>query len=370
MPDVVVSLSGIEKRFGAVRAVAGVSLDIRRGEFITLLGPSGCGKTTLLRIIAGFERCDTGRVLIAGRDVTSVPPYRRPIGMVFQQLALFPHLSVGGNIAFGLEARRVPAADRRRRVAAALDLVDLGGYADRGMHQLSGGQRQRVALARALVTEPEVLLLDEPLSALDLKLRRGLQDELKALQRRTGTTFVFVTHDQDEAMSMSDRIAVMRDGVIEQLDAPPEVYGRPRSLFVANFVGEANNIAGHLGPSEGGGRRIRLPRLGTSMATPAGLALQDGEVTVMVRPDDLLLAPSDSALALQANAVVKDTTFLGATVRYHLAVGEALLTAHRRHPPGEPPLAPGSRLTIGCRAEDCTILPGTPQSSRMQETTP
>ena len=370
MADDVVRLSGIEKRFGTVRAVAGVSLDIRRGEFITLLGPSGCGKTTLLRIIAGFERCDAGRVTIAGRDVTGVPPYRRPIGMVFQQLALFPHLSVGGNVAFGLEARRVPAADRARRVATALELVDLGGYADRGVHQLSGGQRQRVALARALVTEPEVLLLDEPLSALDLKLRRALQDELKALQRRTGTTFVFVTHDQDEAMSMSDRIAVMRDGVIEQLDVPTEVYGRPSTLFVANFVGEANNIAGRVVTATGGGRQVVLQRLGVRMDVPPGVVLPEGDVTVMLRPDNVLLDPPEGPLAGQASAIVTDATFLGATVRYRLAVGDGALTAHHRHSPGEPPLPHGSRIKVGWRIEDCTILPGSPQSIQKQETMP
>ncbi|MFM8991157.1 MAG: ABC transporter ATP-binding protein, partial [Alphaproteobacteria bacterium] len=230
----------VEKNFGAFRAVDGVSLSVRRGEFLTLLGPSGCGKTTMLRMAAGFESPDRGTIRIEGADVTSVPPYSRELGFVFQNLALFPHLTVGENIAFGLEVRKVPVAEQARRIDESLQLVGLAGHAARRVHELSGGQRQRVALARALVIRPAVLLLDEPLGALDLKLRRQLQVELKGLQQRTGTTFVFVTHDQEEALTMSDRIAVMNEGRIEQLDDASAIYDRPRTRFVAQFIGDTN----------------------------------------------------------------------------------------------------------------------------------
>ncbi|MBM3855007.1 MAG: ATP-binding cassette domain-containing protein, partial [Verrucomicrobia bacterium] len=222
-----VELREVTKRFGAVEAVAGVSLEIAAGEFLTLLGPSGCGKTTLLRLIAGFEAPTSGTIWLSGQDVTPLPPYRRPVNQVFQSYALFPHLTVWENVAFGLRMQRVPAAEIKERVRQALELVSLTGLDARPPHQLSGGQKQRVALARAVVCRPQVLLLDEPLSAIDAKLRHAMQLELKRLQRQIGITFVFVTHDQEEALTMSDRIALVNRGRLEQVGRPPEIYTRP-----------------------------------------------------------------------------------------------------------------------------------------------
>ena len=239
-----VKLEGVVKRFGDFAAVAGVSLDIEGGEFFTLLGPSGCGKTTTLRMIAGFEEPSEGRILLDGDDVAGLPPYRRPTNTVFQSYALFPHLSVERNVAFGLQRSGVDKAETRRRVAEELERVGLAGEAKRRPRQLSGGQQQRVALARALVNRPAVLLLDEPLGALDLKLRKRLQIELKGIQRDVGITFVYVTHDQEEALTMSDRIAVMNRGVVEQVAGPEDVYERPETTFVAGFIGVSNLMPG------------------------------------------------------------------------------------------------------------------------------
>jgi putative spermidine/putrescine transport system ATP-binding protein len=246
-----VRLAGLRKSYGHVAAVAGVDLEIAAGEFFTMLGPSGSGKTTLLRLIAGFERPDTGSVELAGRDVTRQPPYARDVNTVFQDYALFPHMTVVENVAYGLRVRRVPRPEQRRRAEAALEMVRLPGLSDRKPVQLSGGQRQRVALARAIVNEPEVLLLDEPLGALDLKLRQEMQLELKRIQREVGITFIYVTHDQEEALTMSDRLAVFNLGRIEQLGTPEAVYEKPASEFVAGFIGVSNLL-------ERGGRRFTI----------------------------------------------------------------------------------------------------------------
>jgi len=235
-----VSLRSVSRSYGTVAAAKEVTLDVQPGEFLTLLGPSGCGKTTLLRLIAGFEEPDAGTILISGRDLTSVPAWRRPVNTVFQHYALFPHRTVAGNVAFGLETAGRSRDEIASRVVRALEMVRLQGLGERKISQLSGGQRQRVALARAVVLEPEVLLLDEPLAALDLKLRKEMQVEVKNLQERLGTTFVFVTHDQDEALVMSDRIAVMSEGRIEQVGRPEEIYERPRTRFVAEFLAVRN----------------------------------------------------------------------------------------------------------------------------------
>jgi putative spermidine/putrescine transport system ATP-binding protein len=237
-----VEFQSVSRVFGDVRAVDGVSFAIPDGEFFAMLGPSGSGKTTSLRLVAGFEVPDAGRILLHGRPMQGVPPYDRPVNTVFQDYALFPHMSVLDNVAYGLMVRGMAKAERRRKAQAMLELVALGGYGTRRPSQLSGGQRQRVALARALVLEPEVLLLDEPLGALDLKLRQQMQTELKALQRKVGITFVFVTHDQDEALGMADRVAVFNHGRIEQIGTPEEVYEHPATAFVAGFVGSANII--------------------------------------------------------------------------------------------------------------------------------
>ncbi|MCA0303646.1 MAG: ABC transporter ATP-binding protein [Proteobacteria bacterium] len=254
MSSATITLEQVTKTFdGRVRAVDGVTLEIAAGEFFSLLGPSGCGKTTSLRMIAGFERPDSGRVHVAGRDITDLPVHKRDMGMVFQSYALFPHRTVAENVAFGLRMRDVPKPEIARRVAAALAQVALTGLEERKPAQLSGGQQQRVALARALVIEPPVLLCDEPLGALDRKLRQQMQFELKELQRRLGVTLVFVTHDQEEALAMSDRIAVMNQGKVEQVGAPTEIYERPRTRFVADFIGEINLL------EEGGRARALRP---------------------------------------------------------------------------------------------------------------
>jgi putative spermidine/putrescine transport system ATP-binding protein len=241
-PEPAVRLEGARKTYGEVVAVDHVDLEIRQDEFFTMLGPSGSGKTTCLRMIAGFERPDSGRVLLAGDDVTDVPPYERDVNTVFQDYALFPHMSVGENVEYGLRIKKVAKDERRRRAAEALDMVRLEGYQDRRPGQLSGGQRQRVALARALVNRPKVLLLDEPLGALDLKLRQQMQHELRTLQQEVGITFIYVTHDQEEALTMSDRMAVMGNGAVEQVGAPAEVYEHPANEFVAGFVGVSNIV--------------------------------------------------------------------------------------------------------------------------------
>jgi putative spermidine/putrescine transport system ATP-binding protein len=238
--DADVRLTGLRKRYGSVDAVAGVDLDIARGEFFTMLGPSGSGKTTTLRLIAGFEQPDEGTIELRGRQVNGLPPYARDVNTVFQDYALFPHMTVAANVEYGLRIKKVPKDERRRRADAALEMVRLGGYGSRKPAQLSGGQRQRVALARAIVNEPQVLLLDEPLGALDLKLRQEMQVELKAIQRDVGITFVYVTHDQEEALTMSDRLAVFNAGRIEQVGPPAEVYEHPASTFIAGFVGISN----------------------------------------------------------------------------------------------------------------------------------
>ena len=262
-----IELDGVGKRYGTVTAVREVCLTIAAGEFLTLLGPSGCGKTTLLRMIAGFEAPTTGRILLGGEDITGIPPHRRPVNQVFQGYALFPHLSVRGNVAFGLRMRGVPPAELGRRVDDALALVSLEGLGERLPHELSGGQRQRVAVARAVVCRPQVLLLDEPFSALDAKLRQAMRAELQALQRRLGMTFVLVTHDQDEALALSDRIAVVNAGVLEQVGPPREIYHRPATAFVAAFVGHANLLpaerirgsAGRIAVRLAGGLELDVP---------------------------------------------------------------------------------------------------------------
>jgi putative spermidine/putrescine transport system ATP-binding protein len=272
-----VRLAGLRKSYGQVAAVAGVDLEIAAGEFFTMLGPSGSGKTTLLRLIAGFERPDTGSVELAGRDVTRQPPYARDVNTVFQDYALFPHMTVAENVGYGLRVRRVPRPEQRRRAEAALEMVRLPGLSDRKPVQLSGGQRQRVALARAIVNEPEVLLLDEPLGALDLKLRQEMQLELKRIQREVGITFIYVTHDQEEALTMSDRLAVFNLGRIEQLGTPEAVYEKPASEFVAGFIGVSNLL-------ERGGRRftIRPEKIRLLLAEdeqpPAGSHAEPGRI--------------------------------------------------------------------------------------------
>ena len=294
-----VQFTGIVKDYGSTRVLHGVDLDIAPGEFVSLLGPSGCGKTTALRVLAGLERATAGSVRLGGHDVSSVPTNRRDIGMVFQSYSLFPHLRVADNVAFGLRRRRVGRADAATRAAAALDLVGLGHLAERFPHELSGGQQQRVALARALVTEPRVLLLDEPLSALDAKVRVQLRDEIRRIQLRLGITTVFVTHDQEEALAVSDRIAVMNAGRIEQIGTPEDLYLRPATAEVAAFVGVSSVVPGVV--SDGALTVWGQP-------VPLQVAAADGPVDVFLRPENVRIVGPDQA---GTEAVVQESTFLG-----------------------------------------------------------
>ncbi len=296
-----VELAGVEKRYGTHRALAGLSLRIEPGEFVSLLGPSGCGKTTALRALAGLEAVDAGTIRIDGADVSAVPVNRRDIGMVFQQYSLFPHMTVRQNVAFGLEMRKVAAAARRERVIEALDMVHLAEFADRYPHQLSGGQQQRVALARALVTRPRVLLLDEPLSALDAKVRVSLRDEIRRIQSDLGITTVFVTHDQEEALAVSDRIAVMRAGEIEQVGTPEELYRAPASAFTADFVGQSNRMRGDLRGGDVFVYGFTVPALDRTVA--------DGPVVAYVRPEDVAFAREG------VTGTVVSSSFLGSIRR-------------------------------------------------------
>ena len=304
-PDL--QLREVTKQFGEVVALAAVSLDIERGEFVTLLGPSGCGKTTTLRIVAGFEAQTAGSVSIRGERVDGVPPYRRNVNTVFQSYALFPHLSVFDNVAFGLRVKALPAAEIRRTVGQALEQVRLGGLDRRRPHELSGGQQQRVALARALVNQPAILLLDEPLGALDLKLRKEMQLELKRVHREVGITFIYVTHDQEEALTMSDRIAVMDAGRIVQLASPREIYEQPRTTFVANFVGVSNLLPGEIREHADRSAIIELDggwRFGKTLRQrpPVG-----EKVLVAVRPEKVRVAPPGRGLPGQ----LEDFVYLG-----------------------------------------------------------
>jgi putative spermidine/putrescine transport system ATP-binding protein len=307
-----IRFSAVSRRFGEVRAVDAVSFQIADGEFFSLLGPSGSGKTTCLRLIAGFEQADDGRIEIHGADVAGVPPYERDVNTVFQDYALFPHMSVGENVEYGLMIRRVPPAERRKRSDEMLALVKLEGYRDRKPAQLSGGQRQRVALARALINRPRVLLLDEPLGALDLKLREQMQVELKALQRQLGITFVYVTHDQGEALSMSDRLAVFSQGRIEQIGAPAAIYEHPATAFVAGFVGVSNVCEASLAQRLSG--------------SPAPFA---------IRPEKIQLVPRSDATPtgwVQTDGVIESTVYLGASTRYVVALeGGGVLTVLRQN---------------------------------------
>ncbi|MFZ7087460.1 ABC transporter ATP-binding protein [Curtobacterium sp. RRHDQ10] len=311
----VVELDGVVKSYGGThRALDGLSLRIEAGEFVSLLGPSGCGKTTALRALAGLERIDAGAIRIDGEDVGSVPVDKRDIGMVFQQYSLFPHMSVRQNVAFGLEMRRVPAAERGTRVVEALDMVHLGDFADRYPHQLSGGQQQRVALARALVTRPRVLLLDEPLSALDAKVRVTLRDEIRRIQTELGITTVFVTHDQEEALAVSDRVAVMHGGGIEQIGSPESLYLRPATPFTADFVGQSNRLNGDLRDGDVFAYGFRLPALDTS--------LPDGPVLAYVRPEDLAFSEEGGL-----DATVVASSFLGSVRRTTVRLDDDTIVA-------------------------------------------
>ncbi len=357
-----VELRGIQKRYGGVTAVASLDLRVEPGEFVSLLGPSGCGKTTTLRIIAGLTGPDEGQVIVGGRLMNDVPVHHRGLGLVAQNYALFPHMTVGENVTFGLRMRRVAPAEIQRRAREALVMVQLTGLEDRYPRQLSGGQQQRVALARCLVVGPTVLLLDEPLGALDKKLREAMQVELKSLQRQVGITTIFVTHDQEEALTLSDRIAVMHQGRLQQLGAPHEIYEAPRNRFVAEFIGVCNFLEGRVVGREAGTLILRTEggALVRAHAADARDAPAEGaRVVAAVRPEKLTLrapgAPAGQALAARLEAVV----YVGTAVHYHLraATGERLI-AYRQNDAAAPPgPAPGAEVTVSWEAEAARILP-------------
>jgi spermidine/putrescine transport system ATP-binding protein len=304
-----VTLDGLCKQYGDVDAVVNLCLDVPGGQFFSLLGPSGCGKTTTLRMLAGFEEPTSGRILIGGADMTRTPAHKRPVNTVFQNYALFTHLSVKDNVGFGLRFTRATRAEKQRKIAEALALVRLGDLGRRRPHELSGGQQQRVALARALVLEPAVLLLDEPLGALDAKLRRDLQVELKALQETVGITFLYVTHDQEEALTMSDHLAVMREGVVQQLGTPREVYEKPATAYVASFLGVSNLMAA---TADGGGR-VRLGD--TPLRAERGDQAATGAVQLTIRPERVRIEPAGTAGENRVPATIERFVYLGSTTQ-------------------------------------------------------
>ena len=354
-----VALQAVSKHFGAAPAVRELSFEIAEGEFVVILGASGCGKTTTLRMIAGFVEPSAGRILIGGEDVTRVPPRLRNIGMVFQNYALFPNMSVAGNVAFGLRQRRTPARVVERRVAELLELVRLTGRGDDPIDALSGGQQQRVALARALATSPRLLLMDEPLSALDLKLREAMRDEIQRIQRELRITTLFVTHDQHEAMSLSDRIILMGQGDIQQIGPPSELYARPASRYVAEFIGKNNLLRARVIEQQDGVAQAQLPggarvRLRTLRALAAG-----GEVEILVRPEALWLDADASADLNTIRGTVEHYRFLGNVTHFFVRApwGQVLLIEL----PGHAPAAqPGENVTVAWREDNAIAFPVAP----------
>ena len=319
-----VQLVDLVKRFGEVEAVAGVNLQMPPGEFFSLLGPSGCGKTTTLRLIAGFERPTEGQILLDGMDMAQTPPHKRNVNTVFQNYALFPHLSVEDNVAFGLRYKDVGKQEQKEKVGKALELVQLSGYERRRPNQLSGGQQQRVALARALILNPEVLLLDEPLGALDAKLRKRLQIELKALQEEVGITFIYVTHDQEEALTMSDRIAVMSRGRVEQVGAPQEIYEEPATAYVADFLGVSNLMDAKATGTTQGGCQVKIGDF--SLVAGQGESDAQGDVKIVIRPERVELEPQGTNGQNRVPAMVERVVYVGSTMQVivHLASGQTI----------------------------------------------
>ncbi len=318
----ILELRGITKRFGPTVAAESLSLTVDRGEFFTFLGPSGSGKSTILRIVAGLETPDAGQILIDGRDMLAVAPWHRNLGMMFQQYAVFPHMTVAENIAYGLRVRRMAADTLRARVARMLELVGLVGMDGKNVTLLSGGEQQRVALARALAPEPQMLLLDEPLSALDEKIRRSMQAELKRVQRKTGTTFLYVTHDQEEALTMSDRIAVVNRGVCVQCDEPERLYKRPRTRFVAGFFRGCNVLRAELLDGGRGRALVRLAGTEVPLAELGAMPRAPGEVHLAVRAENLHLEPSAAGEAIALPARVTEVTYRGTVIDYGLVIAD------------------------------------------------
>jgi putative spermidine/putrescine transport system ATP-binding protein len=340
-----VLLHDLTRAFGATRALDGLSIEMAPGELVALLGPSGCGKTTALRIVAGFETADTGSVLIDGKDISSVPAARRDMGMVFQSYSLFPNMSALDNVAFGLRMRKIAAGERRQRAGDLLDMVGLAPQAGQYPHQLSGGQQQRVALARALAIEPRVLLLDEPLSALDAKVRLQLREQIRTLQQRLGTTTLFVTHDQEEALSMADRVGVMSNGKLEQLAAPDELYTAPATAFVAEFVGVMNRIPGEL-QSDG-----QVTALGRTVPV-RGHTPDETAVDVLVRPEGLAMEVVE-----HGNGIVTARTFLGSVTRVGIQLDGDVAVRVDRPSAESAALAPGASVSVSLPGQPVLVTP-------------
>ena len=361
--SVVLRAEGLTKRYGPVVAVDGVDADIREGELMSFVGPSGCGKTTLLRMIGGFARPDAGRVLLDGQDVTRDPPNRRATAMVFQSYALFPHLTVAGNVGYALRVRGQSRADVAARVEALLRVVRLDGLGGRRPDELSGGQQQRVALARALSVRPRVLLLDEPLSNLDANLRVLMREEIKRLQKELRLTVAYVTHDQEEAMSISDRIAVMRAGRVEQVGAPTEIYERPATEFVARFVGAANFLDGEVARADAAGCAVRTP-LGVLTVREAHAALAVGaRVRLVVRPEAVRLSPGDPVEGgTGLPGKILGSAYTGAVVRYQVEVGETHLIVDLHDPRHGPRYAEGDRVSVQPPADPQVLPADSPDS--------
>jgi spermidine/putrescine transport system ATP-binding protein len=368
-----VRLDRVTKRFHDVVAVDDLSLEVQRGEFFSMLGPSGCGKTTTLRMIGGFEETTAGTIYLGDVEVTNLPPFKRDVNTVFQSYALFPHLTVYENVAFGLRRKRAADADIRQRVSQMLDLVELPGYERRKPSQLSGGQQQRVALARALINQPRVLLLDEPLGALDLKLRKQMQIELKRIQIEVGITFIYVTHDQEEAMTMSNRIAVMRHGKIEQLGAPEELYERPRTAFVAGFLGVSNLLDGEVTERGGTLTQVRLGD-GTMLQAPSELVNGTGSVRVGVRPEKLRVLAVDEHVTDDGEeglnslrATVLDASYIGVSTQYLVETADGhKLTVYAQNletsGAGEA-LADGQRVLLTWKPQHTFVIDATEHAS-------
>ena len=351
----VITLDHVHKRFGEYIAVHEANFEIAQGEFFSLLGPSGCGKTTTLRMIAGFEQPDSGRILLKGQDVSRVPPYRRNVNTVFQHYALFPHMSVRDNVAFGPRCKKLPPQEVTKRVTELLTATRLTTFADRQPSQLSGGQQQRVALARALVNYPSALLLDEPLGALDLKLRQAMQIELKRIQREVGITFIYVTHDQEEALTMSDRIAVMNEGRVEQIGTPEEIYHSPATVFVAGFIGVANLMPARVVGLAGGRAVVTVAgEQRAEAAEPAWGVKIGGDAMLMVRPERLRLTADGTGISVTLQTAV----FQGPVIRCLLQTPDgAELVAHVHSDGPRPSLEPGGKLRLAWDFDAARLLP-------------
>lgn len=356
-----IRIEKVSKTFGAAKAVDDINLTIHKGEFFSLLGPSGCGKTTLLRMLAGFETPTSGRILINGEDVTTMPAFKRQINMMFQSYALFPHMTVADNIAFGLKQEHMPRAERTVRVNEVMELVQITPFAKRKPDQLSGGQRQRVALARALAKQPKILLLDEPLGALDKKLREKTQFELVNLQERLGITFIIVTHDQEEAMTMSTRIALMHNGYIEQIDTPRRLYEFPQSRYAANFLGSINLFNGHVKSQEGDQLLVHCSETDTLMQVRHSEPLTQGmEVSIAIRPEKIRLIPSElSNKANEINGIIQDIAYLGDVSIYHVQLDsgkKVMFTQSNTQALAEQPLHWEQRVTLSWSPNTASIL--------------